>query len=194
VRLFVAADISDDTRSAMRTARAVIETALASVTIPPRIAWVKDDAAHVTLRFIGEVLEEAGERVAAALAAPLPMAPFDVEWTEIGVFPPGRSGLRQPRALWLGAARGGDALAALAAAVDARLTPVVGAGENRAHTPHLTLGRVKVHGTGVSWADVLAAARPAATRSHIDHATLYRSQLSSRGPTYTALVRSPLAG
>lgn len=194
MRLFVAADISGDTRAAMRTARAAIDAALASAIVSPRITWVKDHAAHVTLRFIGEVQDDVAQRAAAALAAPLPLARFDVEWTEIGVFPPGRSGLRHPRALWLGASRGGDRLSALAAAVDERLRRVVGQGGDRAHTPHVTLGRVKVNGKGVSWADILTAARPAPTLSRIDHATLYRSELSSRGPTYTAVVRCELAG
>ena len=188
----MAAEISDDARAAMRAARAAIETAIARASVPPRITWVNDGAAHVTLRFIGEVPEDVAERAASALAAPLPMAPFEVEWTEIGLFPPGRSGLRSPRAVWLGASRGGDALIALAAAVDGRLAPVVGAGDDRAHTPHVTLGRVKRPGKGVPWADVLTAARPKPVASRVDHVTLFHSQLSSRGPTYTAVVRSML--
>ena len=158
------------------------------------MTWVKDGLAHVTLRFIGEVPEDVAERAASALTKPLPMGSFDVEWTEIGVFPRGPRGLRSPRAIWLGTSLGSDALVALAAAVDRRLTPIVGAGDNRGHTPHLTLGRVKLPGKGVRWADALTAARPAPVVSRVDHVTLYRSQLSSSGPTYTAMVQSLLDG
>jgi RNA 2',3'-cyclic 3'-phosphodiesterase len=186
VRLFVAADISDSTRQAMRRARAAIERAIAAARTPPRIAWVRDDVAHVTLRFIGEVSDDDAQRIAAALTPPLDVAPFEVEWSQVGVFPPGRGGLRQPRTIWLGASRGADALVALAAAVDDRLRPLVPS-DDRRHTPHLTVARVKMPGKGLAWADVLDAARPEPTTSTVTHVTLYRSQLSSRGPTYTAI-------
>jgi 2'-5' RNA ligase len=187
VRLFVAADISDETRQAMRASRAAIQSAIASARVPPRITWVRDDAAHVTLRFIGEVADDVAQAAAAAFAAPLAMAPFDVEWRAIGVFPPGRAGLRNPRTMWFGASRGADALVALAAAVNDRLGAIVARGDDRSHVPHLTLGRVKQPGKGVSWPDVLESAQPRPTTSHIDRATLYRSQLAPRGPTYTAI-------
>jgi len=192
VRLFVAAGISDETRDAMRRSRAAIEAAIAEARVPPRITWARDDVAHVTLCFIGEVTDDVARAVEAALAAPLPIEPFDVEWGAIGVFPPGRGGLRSPRTIWLGASRGAAALTALAAAVNDKLAPIVARGDDRPQTPHLTLGRVRQPGMGLSWADVLESARPQPTTSRIDRATLYRSQLSPRGPTYTAICTATL--
>jgi 2'-5' RNA ligase len=187
VRLFVAADISDATREAMRRARAAIEAEIAGARVPPRITWVRDAAAHVTLRFIGEVADDAAHTAATALTTPLGMSPFDVEWGTIGVFPPGRAGLRHPRTIWFGASRGAQALVALAAVVNDRLDAVLGPGDDRRETPHLTLGRVRLPGKGVAWPDVLEKAQPQPTDSHVDRVTLYCSELSPRGPTYTAI-------
>jgi 2'-5' RNA ligase len=194
VRLFVAADISDETREAMRCTRAAIETAAASARIPPRITWVRDEAAHVTLRFIGEVADDVAQAVAAVLSDPLGIPAFEVEWGAIGVFPPGRAGLRHPRTIWFGASRGADALAALAGAVNDRLKAVVAPGDDCAQTPHLTLGRVRLPGKGMSWPDVLKAAKPQPTTSPVERVTLYRSQLSPHGPTYTAICSAEFKG
>jgi RNA 2',3'-cyclic 3'-phosphodiesterase len=194
VRLFVAVDISDDTRAAMRDVRRAIERAVSVAAVPPRITWVSESVAHVTVRFIGEVDDEAAARVAASLLAPIDMAPFDIEWATVGAFPAGRAGLRAPRALWIAATAGASSLVELATAVNRRLVGHVGAGDARPYSPHLTIGRVKLPGRHVPWADALAAAQPNPTRSRIDRVTLYRSQLSSRGPTYTAVCEARLLG
>ena len=190
MRLFVAVGISDETRAAMRAARTAIEAAVTRAPVPPRLTWVQESTAHVTLRFIGEVDDDTAGETASALAEPLGLSPFEVEWTTLGVFPPGRAGLRSPRAIWMGASSGADALAHVAQVVNLRLTPVVGAGGDRPFRAHLTLARVKLPGKGVPWLEALEEARPAPTRSRIDRVTLYRSQLSSRGPTYTAICQT----
>ena len=194
MRLFVAIDISESTRAVIPQVRAAIERSAGSAARPPRITWVREAIAHVTLRFVGEVDEAQAFATAAALSPPLELTPFDVEWRTLGVFPPGRSGLRAPRAIWIGASAGADALTDLAALVNQRIAPVVGHGADRPYSPHLTVGRVKDPGRGVAWADALAAAIPAPTRTRVDRVTLYQSQLSPRGPTYTAITVAALRG
>ena len=71
MRLFVAVDIDDATRSGLRSARDSIASAVAAAKRPPRITWVRDDAAHVTLRFIGETPDAQVNAVRAALAGRL---------------------------------------------------------------------------------------------------------------------------
>jgi 2'-5' RNA ligase len=192
VRIFVAADVSDETRAAMHAVRLAIEGVVATVPVPPRVTWVKPSAAHVTVRFIGEVDEDVARAIGSALAAPLPLPPFDVQWATVGVFPHGRAGLRAPRAIWIGASDGAASFSALADAVNQRLEPIVGRGDDRPYSPHLTIGRVKFPGRHAPWAEALAAAGLQPTRSRIDHVTLYRSQLSSRGPTYTSICEVTL--
>jgi 2'-5' RNA ligase len=189
VRLFVALDVSDETRAQVRKVRETLEPQLARARRPPRVTWVADGAAHVTLRFIGEVADEIGDRVQEAMQAPLGRSVFEIDWRGVGTFPGGR----HPRVIWIGVASGADAASSLAQAINARLDPIVGPGEARPFRPHLTVGRVKEPGAGFDWPLGIAAVEAGATRSRIDHVTLYRSRTSPKGPTYTALCTTPLA-
>jgi RNA 2',3'-cyclic 3'-phosphodiesterase len=190
MRLFVAADIDDETRAQLASVREAIQHALDRAAIVPRVGWVKDESAHVTLRFIGEVSDTIGESVQEALRQPLPGDAFEVQWSRVGTFPGGRN----PRVVWVGCSRGADELAALAMAVDARLAPIVGPIESRPFKAHLTIGRVKEPGKGADWTQALAAASFAPTVTRVDHATLYLSKTSPKGPIYTALRRTNFAG
>jgi 2'-5' RNA ligase len=181
VRLFIAVDIDDDTRAQLAATRDAMQRIVNDARVPPRITWVKDDAAHVTVRFIGEVDEQKLSLIQSALAA-ITCAPFDVQWEMLGTF----GGLRNPRVIWIAPASGGAAFGELARQVNAALDPVLGPGEARPFKPHLTLGRVRDAGRGVDWARAMAVGfNPSITR--VDHVTLYQSRLSPKGPTYTAL-------
>lgn len=188
MRLFLAIDPDDATRRAVASVRGALAAAVARSERPPRIAWVKDDAAHVTLRFLGELDASGVERITQALAPPLDIAPFVLAWTHLGSFP---GGLR-PRVVWLGAARGGEPFAALVQQLDARLDAIVEQRRERAARPHITIGRIKEGGQGMDWPALLAATACPITETHVDHVTLYASTLSAQGPTYTAVSRVSL--
>jgi 2'-5' RNA ligase len=187
VRLFVAADVSDGTRAQLRDLRAALEQRLASARRAPRVAWVADDRAHVTLQFIGEVPDGTAERVRAAMAEPFAQPPYDLVFSGAGAFPNNR----RPRVVWLGARAGQEDSAQLAAAVRARLEPIVGAGETRAFRAHLTVARIK-EPAPFDWDAALAEAGANRSVSRIDHVTLYQSKTAPSGPTYTALCVTPL--
>jgi RNA 2',3'-cyclic 3'-phosphodiesterase len=182
VRLFVAIDVSDETRAQLRRVREQLAQRLATVARPPRVTWVADDAAHVTIRFIGEVPDSVAEQVRAAMAPPLAGPAYTIGFSDVGVFPKGS----RPRVVWIGANRGQEETAAIAAAVNQRLDPIIGAGESRPFRAHLTLARVK-EPTPFDWSAALATIDSGHTRSLVDHVTLYQSRTSPVGPTYTPL-------
>jgi RNA 2',3'-cyclic 3'-phosphodiesterase len=188
VRLFAAVDVDDDTRAAIGEVRRHLQAALLAAPAPPRVTWVREDAAHVTLRFIGEVGPETAVAIRAALAAPIRVPPFELQWDRLGRFPGGRA----PRVIWVGASRGADQLARLARMVGERLDPIVGADEPRPFTAHVTIGRIKDPGRGFDWRAALAAVTLAPTITHTDHVTLYRSHLSPKGPSYEVVVKTLL--
>jgi 2'-5' RNA ligase len=189
VRLFVAIDIDEQTRAQLAPAREAIARVIETAAKPPRVTWLRDDAAHVTLRFIGETADARVAAIQETLAPRVAIAPFEVEWQTLGTFPAGR----HPRVVWVGPARGGDALQHLAAAVNERLVAVIGPPEPRPFSPHLTLGRIKQEGRGVDWRRALDAVCWPPTVTTIDHVTLYASRLSPKGATYTAVSQSFLA-
>jgi 2'-5' RNA ligase len=132
VRLFVAVDISDDTRAELRRVRAALERELARAERPPRVTWVDDQAAHITLRFIGEVSEPVAEQIRAALVAPIPLDPYVIECQGAGVFPDNR----RARVVWLGVTKGQEETARLVLAVNQRLGPIIGAPDDRPFRAH----------------------------------------------------------
>jgi 2'-5' RNA ligase len=186
VRLFVALDVSAETRAQLRRVREAIEPKLQGKNAP-RLTWVAEPNAHVTLQFIGEVGPDVGERVRAALSPPIRQQPFEIAFAGLGVFP----NSRRPRVVWIGASETSGATSTLAGAVRNRLEPIVGRGEERDFRPHLTIARVKEAGR-FDWDGVLSGVDAGGSVVLVDHVTLYQSRTSPHGPTYTALATTPL--
>lgn len=190
-RVFVAVDVGDAVRREAARVVSALSVKLEAATRPPKVVWVKPHALHVTIKFLGEISEADVDRLKVLLAPPIPVAPFDLQWRGIGTFPSNR----HPRALWLGVIAGAAPLAQVEAEVSRRLAGDAAFElDERALLPHLTLGRIKMAGTGVDWPKLLQAAEVRHATSHVDHVSLYRSELSQRGPHYTELVRTPLIG
>lgn len=188
MRLFVAADLSSETRRELRRVRNQLQPRLDAARVPPRLMWVADEAAHITLRFLGSVPDEHVPAIEAALQAPIDLASFTLSFQTVGAFPSGRS----PRVVWLGPTDGIEPMRRLAALVNARVTPIAGPAEDRPYSPHVTLARVKDPGRGVGWTRALASVTVESTLSRIDHVTLYQSHVTANGSTYTERMRAPL--
>ena len=191
MRVFVAVDIGDELRREVTRVITTLTGKLEAAKKPPKVAWVKPNALHVTVRFLGELDDPDVERIQQLLAPPIPIEPFTLEWRGIGTFP----NSKHPRALWLGVKSGAAPLAEVEAEVSRRL-----AGEkflemeDRAFLPHLTLGRVKMAGEGLDWPKLLQSVEVKRATSIVDRVTLYRSVLSQFGPNYTGLVSASLIG
>ena len=191
-RLFVAVDLSDEVREDVATAARELAARIASTPSAGSVRWVPLENLHLTLRFLGHVDEGRAAAVGSVLTESLETAEFQASISGAGAFPPGGP----PRVVWLAAAEGGVQLAALHNEIEARLQPLgFIAEETRRYTAHLTLGRVKAHGTdgGALLRRVLATTHVATSRWLVDHVTLYESKLSPKGPTYHPVVRTRLA-
>ena len=157
-RLFVAIDVGDAVRAEATRVIHAISSRLETVKTPPKIVWVRPEALHVTLRFIGEVTADAVPALCDRLAPPIAMTPFDVEWRGLGVFP----SIRQPRALWLGVVAGGAALGALEAEVTRRLVGTVepeaqDVRGTRSPVDHVTLYRSRLSHKGPHYTGLVSA-------------------------------------
>jgi 2'-5' RNA ligase len=184
MRLFLAVDLSPDTRAQLSDVRQQIDSRL-NGRRAPRISWVKPEAAHVTVQFLGEIAEHDIDGISGALGATsLPSGPFDVSWDAVGAFPD----TRKPRVLWVGATRGAESLHALAREVHERLAAIAVVDEDRPFKAHVTVARVRDAGRGISWSEILSNVRLTPTTTRVNHITLYRSQLSPHGPRYTPLA------
>lgn len=181
MRLFVALDIPEDVRAAIRE---VVQPLRAKW---PRIRWTRPEGQHVTLKFLGEVGEERLEIILSVLAPLRSCEPVTMNFHGIGFFPhPGR-----PRVLSAGV-EGSANLQPLAAEVEGALVAAGFPAEQRAFRPHLTLARFRPEDDTTRLREKLAANADAkfgsATASEF---ILFRSRLKPGGAEYTALERFP---
>ncbi len=145
------------------------------------VRWVRDEALHVTVKFLGSVTGETRDELHAALSAPLAgLAPLDARLRGVGVFPD----WRRPRIVWAGVDC--DGLAALAATVDDAAARFGIAPESRPFSPHVTLGRVR---DTRGWAPLEAALRARLTDvvgiCRFSALNAVRSDLRPDGALYT---------
>jgi 2'-5' RNA ligase len=179
IRAFFAVDPSPPARRAAAAVAAELEAHAAGV------RWVREEAYHVTLRFLGQIEPAATPGLVGAVAREVcDRAPFSLRLGVPRVFPTPR----RPRVVVLDL-EPERPLARLAAAVEAG---VVGAGlpaEERPFRAHLTLGRVRDRAPGTL---------PSLPASGVDfpvaEVVLYQSQLHREGARYTPLERIPLGG
>lgn len=148
MRAFIAIDLDPALKAAVRGLVRGLEAVRAEV------RWAKPDGHHLTLKFLGEIGEEAVGRVRAALKeAAARHRPFPLRLVGTGAFP----GERSPRVLWVGVEAGPE-LSALQADLEAALEKEGFPAEGRAFKAHLTLGRVKGRG-GIDKVMAMLAAR-----------------------------------
>ena len=189
IRSFVAIELPEE----VRTALASVQRDLKAQTPPKAVRWTRPEAIHLTLQFLGDVAPGQVEAVAAALrSACAGQSPFTFHLIELGVFPnPGR-----PRVVWIGVVEPSGALLALHKNVTQALEPLGFKPEERAFTPHLTLGRAAQHAGRRELAEVgeLITRSQVGTVGQVwvDHINLMQSDLRPEGAVYTPLAVLPL--
>jgi len=187
MRLFTAIDIDGTLRERIAGAVECMRARM-DPTVADRLAWVKPESWHITLVFVGEVPDGVAADIAERIAAPFDSSAFRLVFGQPALFPPrGR-----PRVLWVRVEQGSEQLAVLQQSVVARLEGVPFRREVRPFTPHLTLARVRPRSSGVSRDRLEDLRVDRLGGCTIDHVTLYRSHLSSKGARYAPLVRAQL--
>ena len=186
MRLFVALDVDDTIRQ--RAAALIDALSVRLGSDAARIGWVPPDRMHLTLLFIGHVDANTATDIQGRLSAPYGRDPFGLLFGGLGLFPP----KGQPRVVWVGIESGGAEVQQLHLDTVRRLEGVPFRRESRLFSAHLTLGRFREAGPARMRRELLAVPPPEIGRCTIDAVTLYESRLSSRGPTYIPLMRSPL--
>jgi 2'-5' RNA ligase len=147
------------------------------------IRWTRVEGLHLTFKFLGDIERSQVEPILAALhGVAQQRPPLRVVAQGIGAFP----NVRRPRVLWVGLRD--EKLHELSEAIETVLLPLDFPPEERAFTPHVTLGRVR---SPKGWDRVLpivtAHEQTYFGESVIDHLTLYQSDLRPDGPRYTPL-------
>lgn len=182
MRLFVAIDPPDSVRAALAR---LIERGKA---LAPDARWVRPEAMHLTLAFLGNMPDEVVPRIEAALGEVAPRH----RALDLAAGPVGSFGTKaKPRVLWVGLLGALEELAALRLDVEAALEPLGYEPEERPFRPHLTLARAREMRGDPALATARDALDPQAPAFSAAELILYRSEPSAHGSAYTALARLP---
>lgn len=182
MRMFVEAALE---RSTLDDAWSVGRRLAADPAFPEgSVRWVKRDALHLTLRFLGDVEPERLPAVAEALGDLEGRGRFEVTLSALGTF-----GGRRPRVIHVGFAEdeGFGRLQRLRGHLDGALSEIGFEAEPGAYRPHLTLGRVRRQATRTDLAAIRAAvdaAPPLRFNSSVERVGLVESTLLTDGPRY----------
>jgi len=180
IRAFFAVELGNG----LREAAAAVVAELRRRDARGDVRWVRTEALHVTLRFLGDV-ERAhlGGLVEAVAAQAASLAPFTLEIGALAAFP----SPRKPRVVALGLLPH-EPLARAAAAVERGVVAVGFAPEERPFRGHLTLGRTR--GRRPPRLDDVAV--PGHAPMPVRELVLFSSELLVGGARYTPLERVPL--
>jgi RNA 2',3'-cyclic 3'-phosphodiesterase len=172
-RLFVAVDLPD-------AVRRPIEEAVAPLRAVEGLRWVRPDALHLTLAFLGWVepalIDPIGQRLSAVASA---AASFPTHLTTLGRFPD----RGKARIVWVGVDDPEERLTALAGSVGDALRDITEV-EDRPFRAHVTVARAKVPITLA-----LPEAPVRAPGFAVDAIALFRSHLRREGARYESLAR-----
>jgi RNA 2',3'-cyclic 3'-phosphodiesterase len=154
------------------------------------VRWTRPESIHLTIKFLGEVpdarVSEVCE-VARRIAEKYPV--FDLEIAGAGCFPP--RGLA--RIVWVGVAQPPPALFDCQRECEEAFAAMGFERENRAYSPHLTIGRANDAGLSNRIRETLGQfATFSAGGFTAGELTVFQSELQRSGAVYTPLARAPL--
>jgi 2'-5' RNA ligase len=189
IRTFVAIELDEELRGKLGDLQADLRDRLA----PRSVRWVRPEAIHLTLKFLGDTPLDRVELVKAALVeAAAEIGPFVVTVGGLGCFP----NSRRPRVVWVGLQEVTGKLARLRDAVEAHVAPLGFPTEKRPFSPHLTLGRVQRRASKSEVreiGEVVAASLVGVfDEMAVESVAYIKSDLKPSGAVYTTLLKASL--
>ncbi len=183
IRSFLAADVPPALRESIVCASEKLRSSATDV------KWLKPEAIHLTLKFLGNIEEEQIEPIVAAISRVIAnQEPLVLKAEGIGVFP----NLKRPRVIWVGLVGDTERLITIQTKIELSLSDLGFPAEKRPFSPHLTLGRIRSDKRitdlvrniqeleGITFAPFT-----------VTELVLYRSILQRDGAIYTPLRRLP---
>ncbi|MHC4648373.1 MAG: RNA 2',3'-cyclic phosphodiesterase [Planctomycetota bacterium] len=182
MRVFVAIDLDKEIRKALGDLQDRLRSE--ADTRKGDVKWVRPEAMHLTLKFLGEIKDQQLVEVCnITKEVALRHNSFELDVASVGHF-----GGRSARVLWVGCGHGNDSLYGLQKDLEQQLALAGWPEERREFTGHLTLCRVRNSKAGVKLAQLTGAYRDFSLGVlPADSVTVYESRLTPTGPIYTAL-------
>lgn len=188
MRVFIAVDINQQIKEAISRLQGQLQRK--SGVGKGQATWVKPDAMHLTLKFLGEIDDKQLESLRKTIEAIVQKHKgFELSVESVGFF-----GGKAAKVLWVGSIKGSDNLTALAKDIEEGLELEGFAKEEREFSPHLTICRIKDFAAGKRLAELAGdLADFNAGSVLIDAVKIYQSQLTPAGPIYTEIANYKLS-
>jgi 2'-5' RNA ligase len=194
VRAFIAITLPGWMTTQVETLQNSLRSQLEHESLSASVRWVRPQQAHLTLRFLGDIAPDTVPELETAITrASQGLGAFQLHAEGVGCFPH----TRNPRVIWMGINGELERLHALQERIERQVGPLCKYSEGGSFHPHLTLARVKT--TKRQEAQLIGSIIESATVAQLDDWTvqgtvLMRSELSSRGSTYSQMSFTPLMG
>lgn len=189
IRAFIAIDLSPEIQRRLEEVAGQLKQHLPGVPV----RWVPVENVHLTLKFLGDVSSSNLEMLKRILETEVHNHHhFEISVGELGAFP----SERRPRVIWVGVEAPAE-LSAIQHGIEAETARLGYPAEERAFSPHLTLGRVARNATPQNINQISRVLTSykigflGATRVQAVH--LYRSDLGAGGAIYTQLFSAMLS-
>ncbi|NDV22442.1 RNA 2',3'-cyclic phosphodiesterase [Desulfovibrio sp. JC022] len=177
IRTFIAHPVPGEWKERISEAYGPLREGLES-----KIAWVKPENMHFTLKFLGYVEEDKLAEVQGVLKK-IPVVNFKMTAAGAGFFPASD----KPHVIWIGLEQGAKEICSTAAAVESGLAKLGFEPNKKSCHAHLTLGRVKKAAQD-DWAALAKKINGIELpEAQINGFTLYKSVLTPEGPVYSVL-------
>lgn len=187
VRAFIAIPLPPEIQKGLFAVEAGLKPVFVSA-----VRWVAPESIHITLKFLGDMPLARVRQIQDILKRSADLfSPFSITVEGIGAFP----NPQRARVIWVGL-QAGPELMKLQAFIDQETARIGFASENRAFSPHLTIGRVNQTATAADLSVInasLKSSEPVALGSFMVQAiTLFKSDLRPSGAIYTVLSENSL--
>jgi 2'-5' RNA ligase len=191
LRTFIAIELDEPLRIALRS----VQEKLKRQAPPGSVKWAGSDGIHLTLKFLGDTPQGRVPEIETALhVACAGLGPFEFNVEGRGCFPD----FHRPRVIWVAVSEKSGTLTRLQTAVERTVAPLGWPTEERAFSPHLTLGRVAKGADSRTVAAVGQAVEKSVVEliglQPVTAVSLMQSELRPGGAVYSRLLHIPLAG
>lgn len=189
LRVFIAIELCEHVCDAIQKQTVHLHQALGN----DLIRWVPTQNMHLTLKFLGDTTTSHLEFLKQLLAREANLHPqFSFQLGGLGAFP----NSKRPRLLWIGIHAPAD-LASLQKSIESGTTRLGYEQEERAFSPHLSIGRVRQNLNPPEMQKIRTALDTIQLGNmglaRVDFIHLYKSDLQPSGSIYTKLFSAPLS-
>ncbi len=152
------------------------------------VKWVRPKNIHITLKFLGDIDEDRLQNIIPLLhESIIKHNSFNITIAGLGAFP----SIKKPKTLWAGIDKGKKCCCLLQKDIESSVKDLGFDSENRPFKPHLTIGRVRSKKNILSLSALLEKEKvfQVSAESPVREVILFKSELTQKGPIYTASER-----